>query len=331
MKFASLAMRLNPQASLPLTVHQHTLLKDLALHTPASGYILATDDAGHLVGLVPAGEIHKRLAAANPSERTRWAEMPLACLIGVLFPSENATTAPSVAGTLDYTAITENDRLIGIATRHDVFLSWRHVGEVLSGVVSDPLTGLMNRLTYERRLQEEWSRAQRTECSVGLIIVDLDHFKTINDRWGHSQGDQVLRHVASKLEGSLRSYDVLARYGGDEFVALCVGCRPGEIEIPIQRIFQNLRASPLLLPREPVSLTASVGAAVRHDHFSDSNPADLFAVADRCLYEAKRTRGKAVWKELGSQWKSESTWSFAADDRDCLAGNLALEAGAGRP
>jgi diguanylate cyclase (GGDEF)-like protein len=331
MKFASLAMRLNPQASLPLTVHQHTLLKDLALRAPASGYILATDDAGHLVGLVPVGEIHKRLAVANPSERTRWAEMPLACLIGVLFPSDSATSAPSVAGTLDYTAIMENDRLIGIATRHDVFLSWRHVGEVLCGVVCDPLTGLMNRLTYERRLQEEWSRAQRTGCSVGLIIIDLDHFKSINDRWGHSLGDQVLRHVASKLEGSLRSYDVLARYGGDEFVALCVGCRPGEIEIPIRRIFHSLRTSPPTLQREPVPLLASVGAAVRHDRFSDSSPADLFAVADRCLYDAKQTRGKAMWKETRSQWTSESTCAFAAEGCDSFSGNLAFETGAHRP
>jgi diguanylate cyclase (GGDEF)-like protein len=330
MKFCSLAMRLNPQASLPLTVHQHTLLKDLAFQAPASGYILATDDAGHLVGLVPAGEIHKRLAAVNPSERTRWAEMPLACLIGVLFPSDSATSASSTAGTLDYTAIMENDRLIGIATRHDVFLSWRHVGEVLCGVVCDPLTGLMNRLTYERRLQEEWSRAQRTGCSVGLIIIDLDHFKAINDRWGHSQGDQVLRHVASKLEGSLRSYDVLARYGGDEFVALCVGCRPGEIEIPVQRMFHSLRTSSLALQREPVPLSASVGAAVRHDGFHDGDPADLFAAADRCLYEAKRTRGLAICKEMGSQWKSESTCSFA-ERRDCLSEDLAFETGVRRP
>jgi diguanylate cyclase (GGDEF)-like protein len=189
----------------------------------------------------------------------------------------------------------------------------------------------MNRLTYERRLQEEWSRAQRTGCSVGLIIVDLDHFKTINDRWGHSLGDQVLRHVASKLEGSLRSYDVLARYGGDEFVALCVGCRPGEIEIPIQRIFQSLRSSPLTLQREPVPLSASVGAAVCHDCFSDSSPAELFAVADRCLYDAKQMRGKAVWKEMGSQWKSEPACSFAAEGCDSCPENLALETGAHRP
>jgi diguanylate cyclase (GGDEF)-like protein len=331
MTFADLAMRLNPQASLPLTVHQHTLLKDLAFHAPASGYILAKDDAGHLVGLVPVSEIHKRLAAANASERTRWAEMPLACLIGVLFPSDSATPATSVAGTLDYTAIMENDRLIGIATRHDVFLSWRHVGEVLCGVVCDPLTGLMNRLTYERRLQEEWSRAQRTGYSVGLIIVDLDHFKTVNDRYGHSSGDQVLRHVASALEGSLRSYDVLARYGGDEFVALCVGCRPGEIEIPIQRIFQSLRTSPPTLEDGLVPISASVGAAVRHDGFTDGDPAGLFAVADRCLYDAKQTRGKAMWKEMGSQWASESSCSFAAEGCDALCGNLVFETGAHRP
>jgi diguanylate cyclase (GGDEF)-like protein len=328
MKFASLAMRLNPQASLPLTVHQHTLLKDLALHAPASGYILATDDAGHLVGLVPVGEIHKRLAVTNESERTRWAEMPLACLIGVLFPCDGATSATSVAATLDYTAIMENDRLIGIATRHDVFLSWRHVGEVLCGVVCDPLTGLMNRLTYERRLQEEWSRAQRTGCSVGLIIVDLDHFKAINDRYGHSLGDHVLRHVASKLEGSLRSYDVLARYGGDEFVALCVGCRPGEIEIPIQRIFQSLRTAPATLEGRPVSLSASVGAAVRHEGFTNSEPADLFAMADRCLYDAKRTRGMAVWKEMRSQETSESSCSFTDEDRQSFSETLVLETGA---
>jgi diguanylate cyclase (GGDEF)-like protein len=133
--------------------------------------------------------------------------------------------------------------------------------------------------------------------------------------------------VASQLEGSLRSYDVLARYGGDEFVALCVGCRPGEIEIPIQRIFQSLLTSPMMLEGEPVPISASVGAAVRHDGFSDTDPADLFAVADRCLYDAKQRRGKAMWKEMGSQWASASTSSFAAEGRDTFSENLALATG----
>jgi diguanylate cyclase (GGDEF)-like protein len=137
--------------------------------------------------------------------------------------------------------------------------------------------------------------------------------------------------VASKLEGSLRSYDVLARYGGDEFVALCVGCRPGEIEIPIQRIFQSLRAAPATLAGRPVPMSASVGAAVRHDGFNDSDPADLFALADRCLYDAKRTRGKAMWKEIQSQGTSESSCSFAVEGRESFSGTLVCETGAHRP
>ena len=330
MNFASLAMRLNPQASLPLTVHQHTLLKDLAPCAPASGYILATDDSGHLVGLVPAGEIFKRLAATNESERTRVGGDAAGLPDRRALPCGTPRRQRPWPATLDYTAIMENDRLIGIATRAGRVPRWQHVGEVLCGVVCDPLTGLMNRLTYERRLQEEWSRAHATGCSVGLIIVDLDHFKTINDRFGHSLGNQVLRHVASKLEGSLRSYDVLARYGGDEFVALCVGCRRGEIEIPIQRIFQSLRTSPLTLEGATVSLSASVGAAVRHEGFADANPNDLFAVADRCLYDAKQTRGRALWKETGLLWTTESTCSFAGEGCDFYGGNLALETGAQR-
>jgi diguanylate cyclase (GGDEF)-like protein len=170
----------------------------------------------------------------------------------------------------------------------------------------------MNRLAYERRLKEEWNRAARTRFSIGVIIIDLDHFKSINDHYGHAAGDRVLRDVAAILEKGLRSYDILARYGGDEFIALCLGCRPRQIEIPIRRMLTNLRAVKFRVAAESLPISVSIGAAVCHDGFSEANPSDMFAVADRCLYRAKETRGTAAWIDFGAGWQNERSVSSVA-------------------
>ena len=185
-----------------------------------------------------------------------------------------------------------------IATEHDLFLSWERISSILAGAMSDPLTGLPNRMAFDRRLNEEWNRSERTGCSIGVILLDLDHFKQINDALGHAAGDAVLQDVAVRFEDSLRSYDLVVRYGGDEFIALCLGCEPGEIEIPVRRIVDNLRKSTVLVDCRPAGIEASIGAAVQHIDFVGFKPKDLFDRADECLYRAKSSGGRAIYIDL---------------------------------
>jgi len=291
----------------PVVVHRDTLLELLECTIPDSRYILATDDSGCIVGLISSDQILKRLQSANFRERARWAEMPLSSVINPLHSPRSSVATRSLNSATECTAITECGHLVGIATAEDLFLSWNRLGPILSGAVADPLTGLMNRFTYERRLREEWDRATRRKSSIGIVVIDLDNFKRINDECGHHVGDDVIRRVAGTLEQALRSYDVLARYGGDEFTALCLGCRPTEIDIPLQRIMQAINSAPANWEGLPMPLSASVGAAVRHDNFENSDPGDLFVAADQCMYQAKHSQAGAFRIEFGAHLHSSMT------------------------
>ncbi len=285
--------------------HVICLPGDTPLETVASAlggqrYVIATSGDGRVAGLVAAAQIRQRLESPNEIERRRWMQMPLSALLNVTFSSSGSDQAPvRLRNRLDCVALTEDDRLFGIAVDDDIFLSWQRLESLLSVALSDPLTGLLNRLSYERRLMEEWSRAARTGMSVGVVIVDLDSFKRINDTLGHPAGDAVLLGVANELEVSTRSYDVVARFGGDEFVALCLGCAPGDIAIPIRRIQQGIAGMDLVFDGCPIPVAVSIGAAVRHADFDKSDPRELFSAADECLYHAKAS-AESAWKvELG--------------------------------
>lgn len=280
------------------TVHQYKSLKSAGLSLEDNRYVLAINDAGRIVGVVSRDRILNRLQASNDTERSRWSEMPVGSLMNVVF-TETGKPRTQFHDNLEAVAITEDGGLVGVAIENDVFLSWERLEPLLTTAITDPLTGLMNRLAYERRLNEEWYRAIRTGTSVGVLVADLDGLKPINDNHGHQAGDTVLRGVASLLEHSLRSYDILARYGGDEFVALCIGCRPGEISIPIRRIQRRLETAEFRHNDVPLNVSLSIGAAVRHDNFAEVSPRDLFRAADECMYLAKNSAEQGFVMEFG--------------------------------
>jgi diguanylate cyclase (GGDEF)-like protein len=290
-----------PPKELP-TFHRETTLESIAAQLGQQRYVIATNDQGRIAGFASQDQIQQRLQSANRFERTRWEQMPLGALVNVAFcDSEHRSQVP-LDGELECVAISENNKLFGISVNDDVFLSWSRVESLLSVALSDPLTGLPNRLSYERRLAEEWNRAQRTNVSVAVVVIDMNGFKLINDTYGHLVGDQVLSSVACQLESSMRSYDVVARLGGDEFVALCLGCDPGRIAIPVQRILQSLSQIDMSIDGTPIRPTASIGAAVRHDGFAETTPCELFEAADDCLYRAKGCTGSAWIVELGARF-----------------------------
>lgn len=287
----------------PLVVHRETLLSDL----PSRGehqYVLISDDTENIIGVVASSEIDRRLLSSNQFERTRWGAMPIGAMSKLSFSDARVEGPKLDNDEMNCAAIRQGDTLFGLSVDGDLFFSWKRLESLFSAALSDPLTGLMNRLAYERRLQEEWSRALRTNTSIGVVVVDLDNFKTINDTYGHVVGDQVLIEVGQQLEKSMRSYDVVARFGGDEFVALCLGCSPGDIDIPVSRVLQSLSEIRIQVPGKKITVSASIGAAVRHLDFDRHLPEDLFVAADNCLYEAKGSKRDA--------WKIELT-----EDEDC--------------
>ena len=282
-----------------LSMHRETPLGETVLQLAHHRYVLATDDDGRITGIVSARQIFQRLESTNQYEKRRWQVMPLSSLLNVSFTLHDESPTVAARHTAECVAIAEGDHIFGLAIDDDIFLSWQRLEPLLSKALSDPLTGLLNRLAYERRLCEEWSRALRTGMSIGVVVIDLDSFKHINDSFGHTAGDAVLRDVGHELEASMRSYDVVARFGGDEFVALCLGCSAGDITIPVERIQRSVQDIDLAFEGSPLPVTVSIGAAVRHDGFESSDPRELFSAADECMYHAKASP-ESAWKvELG--------------------------------
>ncbi|GAA2438811.1 GGDEF domain-containing protein [Actinomadura vinacea] len=152
---------------------------------------------------------------------------------------------------------------------------------------TDAKTGLLNAAAWQREADTELARTQRTHDPLALLLIDIDHFKRVNDTHGHLVGDQVLVGVANTLCGQLRDYDVVGRFGGEEFVVLL----PGADTVEACRVAERLRGRVrrLAVPAEEgtVGVTISVGVALFRMHGQDL--IELLAAADLALYRAKQS------------------------------------------
>ena len=151
----------------------------------------------------------------------------------------------------------------------------------------DSLTRLWNRSSILEHMQRELNRAQRERTPVGVVLLDLDHFKAINDTYGHFAGDAVLREAARRLQNTTRQYDFLGRYGGEEFLMIFPGCdRDNTIE-KAEQLRAYLCREPLLLTETAVTLTASFGCT-NTEPGQESDSESLIRIADEALYRAKK-------------------------------------------
>ena len=164
--------------------------------------------------------------------------------------------------------------------------------------MTDPLTGLSNRRAFEAALAQTRLRAERGGC-FALLHLDLDHFKAVNDTHGHAAGDAVLTGVAAILRRELRGQDVIARVGGDEFVALAEGIGDErKIATIAARIIAGLEAL-VPVPGQAARVSASIGAVLAGPG-AVAGPDDLMRAADGALYAAKHAgRGRSVIVRLG--------------------------------
>ncbi|MCA2986155.1 MAG: diguanylate cyclase [Gemmatimonas sp.] len=153
---------------------------------------------------------------------------------------------------------------------------------------TDPLTQLLNRRALTERIAAEMERTLRYDSTMALLMIDLDHFKRVNDTYGHLVGDDVLRDVAPLLSDTIRTADIVARYGGEEFLVLLPETDDAGAESFADRIRRAIETHPFAsdsLP-EPLRLTASIGVAV-YPAARIESVEDLFARADAALYRAK--------------------------------------------
>ncbi len=170
----------------------------------------------------------------------------------------------------------------------DVEADYARQADLYHLATHDSLTGLFNRRHFMEAIDQALLRNQRSSRHVGIVYVDLDGFKGVNDRAGHAMGDRVLSAVGARLRHAVRSADLVARIGGDEFAVLCEGLGEEEqAEVVANRIATALAES-VELEGERWSVTASVGAAVDVD--GRLSASELIDRADRAMYSIKHTR-----------------------------------------
>lgn len=157
--------------------------------------------------------------------------------------------------------------------------------KLLDLAVTDPLTGLYNRRKFEEVMHQEVSRALRYG-PVSLLIIDLNDFKSVNDRHGHQTGDDALKAVAQVLRSSCRTTDTCARLGGDEFAVILPHSGPSEAQVVYQRIQRQIAQTPVRLSRGELTLALSIGIATLPG--DADNTTALIAAADAAMYEAKQ-------------------------------------------
>lgn len=170
--------------------------------------------------------------------------------------------------------------------------------------VTDPLTGLRNARYFHTRLQEEWAERERTGGPLAVVVIDLDHFKRVNDRYGHLTGDDVLVNTARAIASITRHGETEARVGGEEFALLLPNSTGEEAREVAERVRRAIGAAETRLADsdgEVVRVTASAGVASTAER-PVTNGQDLLGAADEALYRAKREgRNRTVVADAGAE------------------------------
>jgi len=151
---------------------------------------------------------------------------------------------------------------------------------------TDPLTGVWNRRSINQILKDELARASGSEASTGVLLVDLDHFKKVNDTHGHLAGDFVLQETSRRLKNALRPYDSIGRYGGEEFLVVVPNAAEAELCQLAERLRKAIESESIRVGESQIRITLSIGATIAPS--GESLLSKVIATADAALYNAKR-------------------------------------------
>ncbi len=210
------------------------------------------------------------------------------CMIPVLFLSGSTTAEDKIhgldLGAVDY--VTKPFDAFELRARVRAALRTKHLQDMLfEHAHIDPLTGLPNRRALVERLQREWARIERHGGRLSFIMADIDHFKRVNDRYGHHVGDQLLQEVAGAIAGQCRDVDLPARYGGEEFAIVVPDeTMAGAVHLA-ERCRREIAKACVAVQSEIIAATASFGVA---DSTGVTSPEEMMKRADEAMYRAKQ-------------------------------------------
>lgn len=215
-------------------------------------------------------KLHQYLFPLRPvgTYRSHFDHMPQSCTMGPLYDDHKQVSHLYIAV-------------------HDVSESVAYQQKLMRLNTRDPLTGIANRRLLEQRLEQEFIRCSRYQRPLSLIMLDIDHFKQVNDEHGHPCGDQVLLATADRIQDNLRHSDLLARYGGEEFCIVLPETNGDETYEVAERIRQQIQDLPVHYQNKCLHITISGGIASLSQGFQQAQ--QMLDSADQNLYAAKKT------------------------------------------
>jgi two-component system cell cycle response regulator len=293
-------------------------------HEHLSLLVLSGPDAGQWHNLAPTGGIVGRhpdvdVRLSDPAISRRHVEIIIADNGHIIVRDLDSRNGVHVHGQrITERRVSDGDQ---IQLSAESVLRVRFVGHAETALISelqraattDPLTGVANRRYLTGRLEQELSFAHRHKSPMSVLMIDLDHFKALNDAGGHQAGDLALREVAEALVETVRVEDVVARYGGDEFVIISRGYAPDAAAGLATRLRDAIRQLDIGASHGTPPLTLSIGIAGCDPQVPSATPLnimELLARADAALYQAKR-----------SGRDSQTVWSGTLDQREAFLGS----------
>jgi len=265
-----------------VTVNVSTATGAVALYILGPAAVPIGRDAKNAIEVVDAGvsSFHAQIVYENGEHvlEDLWSTN------GTYVNGERVTRRPLVDG--DRIAI---GRSAHLTIRHQDEVELAAAKKLHDSAVRDPLTGLFNRRHFQERLMSEWAFAVRHKSPLTIVMLDIDHFKRINDSFGHLGGDEVLRTVGATLAAQVRAEDVAARYGGEEFaiVARSIDLENGRLFA--ERLRRVIETVGVPFRSDPIRVTVSAGVATVTRDSPLASPPALIEAADAALYEAKRS------------------------------------------
>jgi diguanylate cyclase (GGDEF)-like protein len=280
-----------------------------------------------LLGGVPADGDWGRawIEAVHPDDRARYAEHTACYLRGEMSEVRcriiglDGVTRWIVGGGMPRW---EGDRLIVEGIVRDATAEVGVEERLREAARTDALTGLFNRRHFSEVLEAELGRSRRDGLTPGLLLVDVDHFKSVNDTYGHQVGDAVLIEIAARLRTAVRGYDCLARWGGEEFTVLAPAIKRGrEMWRMCEALRQSVSQRPITVAERRLNVTVSIGAVLADPSGSHESIIDQ---ADRALYSAKR-----LGRDRARLFGELTSIDLAAEEPEAirLARALSLSAG----
>ncbi len=203
----------------------------------------------------------------------------------------NGVLVTSITPLLSGDRIEIGNTVLRFNTQND--LDSEYQNHLLKLATTDPLTSLLNKASLLKELERLLQYSSRYQRPLSLLMIDLDHFKRINDQWGHLTGDRVLQQVAEHLKSVLRQQDIAARFGGEEFTVIMPETTLSGASCLAERLRESITAHPFEVNGTVISLTVSIGVAERESE--NTSPSALLDQADQALYFAKNNGRNQVY------------------------------------